>query len=187
MRGAKERGSISSPGAGGPGLAAFHGDGGEDITTNVASSREERLLPENWLISTVNGSKSNIQIRMQGLPAGSNPLHVEEFSHVVRGLLLAKPETYDPARLQCIDLITCFSGFGGKKSFAQRLANELQVEVRSYPTLDNQAVSLRHPSWLQTNTVIACGTGEMKNRYNHASGIKNWKYSEENIKRCMIF
>ncbi|QWA13103.1 hypothetical protein GTU79_10815 [Sodalis ligni] len=84
------------------------------------------------------------------MPFNVNYMDATEFSHVVRGLMLGKPEVYNLSQLKHIDLYSCFSGFGGKYSMAQVLANELQVQIKAYPYYISQTIERRHPSWFTT-------------------------------------
>lgn len=122
-------------------------DNGEPIEEIVPVSREEMMLGDHWEMHAVHGLKTHIQIKVHGAPFDVNHMDAIEFSHVVRGLMLAKPDIYDLARLQSVDLYSCFSGFGGKYSIAQMLANELKVPVRGYPFMISQAIEQRHPNW----------------------------------------
>ncbi|WP_413742773.1 hypothetical protein ACL2XO_11830 [Sodalis sp. RH15] len=149
-------------------ILAVKGDDPEPVEKWVPVSREESLLGEHWEIIPMGGLKSHIQIKVHGMPFNVNYMDATEFSHVVRGLMLSKPEVYNLSQLKHIDLYSCFSGFGGKYSMAQVLANELQVQIKAYPYYISQAIERRHPSWFTTYRPMGADDAGNKNRYVYA-------------------
>ncbi|WP_213992905.1 hypothetical protein [Sodalis sp. dw_96] len=144
---------------------AVKGHGEEVIEKLIPMPREEMLLGKHWEMSQVPSLKDHIQIKVHGMPFNVNYMDAMEFSHVVRGLMLAKPDTYPLATLRQIDLFSCFSGFGGKYSMAQVLANELQVRVKAYPSMISKDIEQRHPSWFHIYQPMNTDLTGNKNRY----------------------
>ncbi|NDL65382.1 hypothetical protein [Acerihabitans arboris] len=168
VKGAADLSPVISPPLARDKVLSIRGDGEPLVQQGVPSTREGMLLGDSWELHAISGMKTHIQIKMHGAPFNVNYMDAAEFSHVVRGLLLANPDKYDLARLQSIDLYSCFSGFGGKYSMAQTLANELQVQVRGYPGFISRDIEQRHPAWFKTYMPIKPKGEDDRNSYTQA-------------------
>ncbi|TKI06693.1 hypothetical protein [Martelella alba] len=148
-RGAKDLGPLLSADL--PQREAMQHDDLPHATRSAPyKTRAEVLLGKDWGIEYVNGLPSFIRLRGHGAPFNFNHIDAVELAHVIRGLAFNEVPLFDLNSVDRIELYSCFSGYGGRYSLAQILADELRVKVKAYPSIITHAISLRRPDWFLT-------------------------------------
>ncbi len=120
--------------------------------------RERILLGDDCSITAINDLRNRIQIKLHGAPFNVNHMDAIELSDIIRGLSYIQKIPFNLKEVISIELFSCYSGYGGRYSTAQILADELGIEVKAFPHKISDDIRRRRPEWfnifkpIQTNT-----------------------------------
>ncbi len=111
--------------------------------------RERMLLGDDCSVDGINDLQNRIRIKLHGAPFNVNHMDAIEFSDIIRGLSYIKEIPFNLNVVTSIELFSCYSGYGGRYSTAQILADELGIEVKAFPHKISDDIRIRRPEWFK--------------------------------------
>lgn len=109
--------------------------------------REEQLIGKDCHVDMINESNSRLRIKLHGAPFNVNHMDAIEFTDIIRALPYLENNNYTLGDLGNIELFSCYSGYGGRFSTAQILADELGLPIKAYPYKISDDIRSRRPEW----------------------------------------
>ncbi|WP_131867542.1 hypothetical protein [Biostraticola tofi] len=122
---------------------------GAPIVLRQNLPRQQILLGDDWDLHRDAGNPSSFILKAHGAPFNVNHHTAPELAHIIRGMVYSVFGVDDLSHFTRLELYTCYGGFGGIYSTAQILANELKIEVKSYPHKISEDIKRRHPHWFK--------------------------------------
>jgi len=128
-------------------VPTYHADGRIVAIEEKVKPRAQVLLGMDASVDLINDVRSRLRIKLHGAPFNVNNMDAIEFSDILRGLHHVEGLEFKLDELQSIELYSCFGGYGGRYSLAQILANELNKEIKAYPSKVSEEIRSRRPEW----------------------------------------